>query len=263
MADFSSSIKKIIPTTGETKVLLGWGLATAVLFALQYVVFAFVTGSGVSSRRLPVLRVVSLGAVAYAVLMVRDLIAYYAGVAVDEMFSLSPVVVFGVLLFMTGFLIYGLHDIQDIGSSVVSSSERSGGNLFSFFFESDGEGFEDEDPTPETKRRLAGAHRDQGIVQQPPSFLQPAEDMSVSQYGLGSDPFTVSRASGGGGGGGGGGGLPAATRDKHTNQQNLDPRGAVGGGSPVPPQMSQAQAPLYAAAPMGGGLSGGSSFAAF
>jgi len=262
MADFGGSLKKIIPTTGETKVLLGWGLATAVLFALQYVVFAFVTGSGVSTRRLPVLRVVSLGAVAYAVLMIRDLIAYYAGVAVDEMFSLSPVVVFGVLLFMTGFLIYGLHDIQNIGSAVASSSERSGGNLFSFFFEGDGEGFEDEDQDADEtpRKRPAGAHRDQGIVQQPPSFLQPAGDMSVSQYGIGSDPFTVSRASGGGGGGGGG--LPAATRDKHVNQQNLDPRGGVGGGGGSP-SLPPAQAPLYAAAPMGGGLSGGSSFAAF
>lgn len=248
MADFSSSIKKIIPTTGETKVLLGWGLATTVLFVLQYVVFAFVTGSGVSTKRLPVLRIVSLGAVAYAVLMIRDLIAYYAGVAVDEMFSMSPVVIFGVLVFMTGFLIYGLHDIQDIGSSVAISSEKSGGNVLSFFFEND-EGFEDdEEEKPQKKQQLA--HRDQSIIQQPPMQLQPADQGGVSQYGMSSDPFTNSSN------------LPTSTRDKQRNQQDIDPRGSVGNSN----QMlggGAYQAPLMAASMGGSSMAGGSAYAAF
>jgi hypothetical protein len=80
----------------------------------------------------------------YIVLVIRDLVAYYAGVSVEEMFSMSPVAVFGVLAFFIAFLIYAIHDIQDVGSMVTRSSKKTGGNLLTFFFEGD-EGFEDEE----------------------------------------------------------------------------------------------------------------------
>ena len=254
MADFSTTVKKIIPTTGESKVLLGWGLAAAVMFVLQYVAFAFVSGSGVSSKRLPVMRVLVLGGIAYAVLMMRDLVAYYAGVGVDEMFSMSPVVVFGILFFMGVFLLYGIHDIQDIGSSVAISSQKTGGNLFSLFFESSGnEGFEEIDESEAT-------HNPQLSTQQPVQAQRPlmpsGDSMGVSQYGNGSDPFTNPASAGGGQS------LPQGTRDKDINKTMYDQRGGV---SSPPAQQPPQQAPQLMAAGgmMGGGLGGGSSFAAF
>ena len=250
MADFSTAVKKIIPTTGESKVLLGWGLAAAVMFVLQYVAFAFVSGSGVSNKRLPVMRVLVLGGIAYAVLMMRDLVAYYAGVGVDEMFSMSPVVVFGILFFMGIFLLYGIHDIQDIGSSVAISSQKTGGNLFSLFFESSGnEVFEEIDEAEATH------NPNRQPVQKP--LTASGDSMGVSQYGSGSDPF-VNPA-----GGGGGHALPQGTRDKDANKTMYDQRGGVS--SPpqqqAPPQ--QANQLMAAGGMMGGGLGGGSSFAAF
>lgn len=252
MADFSTAVKKIVPTTGESKVLLGWGLAAAVMFALQYVAFAFVSGSGVSSKRLPVMRVLVLGGIAYAVLMMRDLVAYYAGVGVDEMFSMSPVVVFGVLFFMGVFLLYGIHDIQDIGSSVAISSQKTSGNLFSLFFESsDNEGFEEIDETEAT--------HNPNVQQQPRAPLaqmQSGDSMGVSQYGSGSDPFANPGAAGGGHS------LPQGTRDKDANKTMYDQRGGVS--TPPPQQPSQQPTQLMAAGGMmGGGLGGGSAFAAF
>lgn len=249
MVDFSTSIKKIIPTTGESKVLLGWGLATTVMFVLQYVAFAFVSGSGVSSKRLPVMRVLVLGGIAYAVLMMRDILAYYAGVGVDEMFSMSPVVVFGILFFMAAFLLYGIHDIQDIGSSVAISSQKTGGNLFSLFFESNGEGFEEVEETDAT-------HNKQRVQRAPPSRapltpMQQGDSMGVSQYGASSDPFANPAS----GGEGGGHPLPQNTREKDINKTMYDQRGGM---SPPPQQPVQQPSPqpLMAAG-------GGSSFAAF
>lgn len=258
MADFSSAVKKIVPTTGETKVLLGWGLATALMFALQYVVFAFVSGSGVSSRRLPVMRVLVLGGVAYAVLMMRDLVAYYAGVGVDEMFSMSPVVVFGVLFFMSVFLIYGIHDIQDIGSAVATSSQKTGGNLLSFFFETENENFEEIDETEATHNPNRQASPSPLIQpQRPLPPMASGDSMGVSQYGAGSDPFANPGASAAAGGSHS---LPQNTRDTNMNKTMYDQRGGVSMGAGA----QQVQQPLMAAGGMmGGGLSGGSSFAAF
>jgi len=252
MVDFGAAVKKIVPTTGESKVLLGWGLASAIMFALQYVVFSFVSGSGVSSKRLPVMRILVLGGIAYAVLMMRDIVAYYAGIGVDEMFSMSPVVVFGIMFFMSAFLLYGIHDIQDIGSSVAVSSQKTGGNLFTLFFESkDGEGFEEIDETELT-------HSQNQHAQKPPPMPR-TDSMGVSQYGSGTDPFANPP------GGGGGHALPHGTRDKDANKTMYDQRGGV---TPQPP--AQAQQPTQQAAPlqaaggmMGGGLGGGSAFAAF
>jgi hypothetical protein len=243
MVDFSTAIKKIVPTTGESKVLLGWGLATTVMFALQYIVFAFVSGSGVSSKRLPVMRVLVLGGIAYAVLMMRDIVAFYAGIGVDEMFSMSPVVVFGILFFMSAFLLYGIHDIQDIGSSVAISSQKTGGNIFSLLFETDNnERFEEKDESEAT-------HNPNRQQLQP---MAQTDSMGVSQYGQGSDPFTNPP------GGGGGHALPQGTRDKNVNKTMYDQRG---GPSTPPPQ--QAPPLMAAGGGMGGGLGGGSAFAAF
>jgi len=253
MADFSTAVKKIVPTTGESKVLLGWGLAAAVMFALQYVAFAFVSGSGVSSKRLPVMRVLVLGGIAYAVLMMRDLVAYYAGVGVDEMFSMSPVVVFGVLFFMGVFLLYGIHDIQDIGSSVAFSSQKTSGNLFSLFFESSGsEGFEEIDETEATHNPTVQQQPRAPIVQ-----VTSGDSMGVSQYGASSDPFANPGA-------GGGHSLPQGTRDKDANKTMYDQRGGVSSPQQPAQQPAQQSSQLMAAGGMmGGGLGGGSAFAAF
>lgn len=246
MADFSGSIKKLFPTTGETKVLLGWGLATATMFALQYVLFAFVSGSGVSTKKLPVMRVLVLGAVAYAVLMMRDVIAYYAGVGVDEMFSMSPIVVFCVLFFMSVFLVYAIHDIQDIGSSVGTSSQRTGGNILSFFFETDKEGFEEVDES-------RAEHNPSQHTTNSLRPIQSSDSMGVSQYGSGSDPFMNATA-------GGSHSLPHSTRDKDMNKTLYDQRG---GEPPLKQQSPPRQELMAAGGMMGGSLGGGSSFAAF
>jgi uncharacterized membrane protein YgcG len=191
MADFTGSLKKIIPSAGETRVLLGWGLATAVLVLLQYVVFSLASGAGVSSGRLPVVRMLGLGAGAYVVLMIRDLIAYYAGVSVDEMFTLSPVVVFGILAFMVGFLLYAIHDIQNVGTTMVRSSRNTGGNLLSFFFE-DSENFEDEEEEVAVKK----------VQQKAPSqtsnenFNTPPPAIGLNHYGPGTNPFERTKSQG-------------------------------------------------------------------
>lgn len=182
MADFAGSFKKIVPSSGETRVLLGWGLATAVLVILQYVVFSVASGAGVSSGRLPVVRILALGAGAYAVLMIRDLIAYYAGVSVDEMFTLSPVVVFGILAFMVGFLLYAIHDIQNVGSSMARSSRKTGGNLLSFFFE-DSENFEDGE-----EEQVETVPKKSTIRNTPPTLSNPPA-IGMDHYGPGTDPF--------------------------------------------------------------------------
>jgi len=182
MADFAGSFKKIIPSSGETRVLLGWGLATALLVVLQYVVFSVASGAGVSSGRLPVVRILGLGAGAYVVLMIRDLIAYYAGVSVDEMFTLSPVVVFGILAFMVGFLLYAIHDIQNVGSSMARSSRKTGGNLLSFFFE-DSENFEDAEEEQEQAPPKKQASREKF------SNITNPQPVGMDHYGPGTDPF--------------------------------------------------------------------------
>jgi hypothetical protein len=189
MADFTGSLKKIVPSAGETRVLLGWGLATAVLILLQYVVFSVASGAGVSSGRLPVVRILGLGAAAYAVLMIRDLIAYYAGVSVDEMFTLSPVVVFGILAFMVGFLLYAIHDIQNVGANMARSSRNTGGNLLSFFFE-DSEGFDDDEEEVQPKKKVQVQQRSSGNgggIQTPPP-------VGMNHYGPGTDPFQSTQA---------------------------------------------------------------------
>lgn len=188
MADFTGSLKKVIPSSGEIRVLLGWGLATAVLILLQYVVFSLVSGTGVSSGRLPVVRILGLGAGAYVVLMIRDLIAYYAGVSVDEMFTLSPVVVFGILAFMVGFLLYAIHDIQNVGSSIARSSRKTGGNLLSFFFENT-EGFEEEteeEPKPPAQRSTPTPEAFAGMGTPRP--------IGTDHYGPGTDPFNGTKS---------------------------------------------------------------------
>jgi len=182
MADFAGSLKKIVPSSGETRVLLGWGLATAVLIILQYVVFSVASGAGVSSGRLPVVRILGLGAGAYVVLMIRDLIAYYAGVSVDEMFTLSPVVVFGILAFMVGFLLYAIHDIQNVGSSMARSSRKTGGNLLSFFFE-DSEGFDEEE-----EEEAKTVSKKQPVKEKFSNIRNPAP-VGMDHYGPGTDPF--------------------------------------------------------------------------
>jgi hypothetical protein len=194
MADFAGSFKKVIPSAGETRVLLGWGLATAVLVLLQYVVFSFASTSGVSSGRLPVIRILGLGAGAYVVLMIRDLIAYYAGVSVDEMFTLSPVVVFGILAFMVGFLLYAIHDIQNVGTSIVRSSRNTGGNLLSFFFEKS-EGFEDEEEDggniSASSSNGQNGNRSQG---EGFSNIRNPAPVGMDHYGPGTDPFQRTQA---------------------------------------------------------------------
>lgn len=187
MADFAGSFKKIIPSSGETRVLLGWGLATVVLVILQYVVFSVVSGTGVSSGRLPVVRILGLGAGAYVVLMIRDLIAYYAGISVDDMFTLSPVVVFGILAFMVGFLLYAIHDIQNVGSSMVRSSHKTGGNLLSFFFE-DSENFEDAEEEQEETPHKKKASREKF------SNIQNPTPVGMDHYGPGTDPFQETKS---------------------------------------------------------------------
>lgn len=183
MVDFVASLKKVIPSSGETRVLLGWGLATAVLILLEYVVFSLTSGASVSSGRLPVVRILGLGAGAYFVLMIRDIIAYYAGVSVDEMFTLSPVVVFGILAFAVGFLLYAIHDIQNVGTTMARSSRQTGGNLLSFFFEeTPREGFEDDDEEDEgkpQKKPKQKAQVNEGMANQ----------IGMNHYGAGSNPF--------------------------------------------------------------------------
>lgn len=188
MVDFTNSLKKVIPSAGESRVLLGWGLATAVLIVIEYVVFSLASGTGVSSGRLPAMRMVSLGVGAYVVLMIRDIIAHYAGVSVDEMFTLSPVVVFGILVFMVGFLLYAIHDIQNVGTSVVRSSRKTGGNLLSFFFDNDKEGFEEgeEEDTQgqkQTPRKRVKVMRE-GMSSGP---------IGTDHYGPSDDPFQQNR----------------------------------------------------------------------
>jgi hypothetical protein len=246
MADFTESLKKIVPTSGETKILTGWGLSSVVLFALSYVVFSFITSSGVSSKRLPIVRVLVLSGVLYAVLMVRDIIAYYAGVGVDEMYSFSPVVVFGVLFFMSVFLIYSIHDIQDIGSLVAESSQKTGGNLFSLFFETD-ENFEEIDETPATHNPRVNPSQ-----QMSPPAMTSGDSMGVSQYGPSNDPFTNAVA-------GGSHSLPQSTRDKDANSKMYDQRGDVNVTVPPPSQPQQVHsAPLM---PSNSGMGG--NFSAF
>lgn len=197
MADFTGSLKKIVPSSGETRVLLGWGLATAVLIILQYVVFSVASSAGVSSGRLPVVRILGLGAGAYVVLMIRDLIAYYAGVSVDEMFTLSPVVVFGILAFMVGFLLYAIHDIQNVGSSMARSSRKTGGNLLSFFFE-DSEGFDEEEEEEEVKTvskkqsvKENFLNMRNSVPEQVPAQVpeQVSAPVGMEHYGPGTNPF--------------------------------------------------------------------------
>jgi hypothetical protein len=190
MADFAGSLKKIVPSSGETRVLLGWGLATAVLIILQYVVFSVASGAGVSSGRLPVVRILGLGAGAYAVLMIRDLIAYYAGVSVDEMFTLSPVVVFGILAFMVGFLLYAIHDIQNVGSSMARSSRKTGGNLLSFFFE-ESEGFEEEEGDGGEQ---ANPPPTNNAPRENPSSMMNPVPVGMDHYGPGTDPFQKTKS---------------------------------------------------------------------
>lgn len=194
MADFTGSLKKVIPSAGETRVLLGWGLATAVLIVLQYVVFSVASGTGVSSGRLPVVRILALGAGAYVVLMIRDLIAYYAGVSVDEMFTLSPVVVFGILVFMVGFLLYAIHDIQNVGSSMARSSRKTGGNLLSFFFE-DSEGFEEEEEEETNQQNSSNQRRSSGSnpAENFSNIMNPAP-IGMNHYGPGTDPFQQTKS---------------------------------------------------------------------
>ena len=189
MADFMGSFKKIVPSSGETRVLLGWGLATAVLIILQYVVFSVASGAGVSSGRLPVIRILGLGAGAYVVLMIRDLIAYYAGVSVDEMFTLSPVVVFGILAFMVGFLLYAIHDIQNVGSSMARSSRKTGGNLLSFFFE-DSEGFEEDGGEEEQDKPPPKKNTQRENFS---NMTNPAP-VGMDHYGPGTDPFQKTKS---------------------------------------------------------------------
>ncbi len=261
MADFTASFKKIVPSVGETRVLLGWGLATAVLVALEFFVFSVVSGSSVSSRRIPVLRIATLAAGAYIVLMIRDLVAYYAGVSVEEMFSMSPVAVFGVLAFFIAFLIYAIHDIQDVGSMITRSSKKTGGNLLTFFFEGD-EGFEDEEEGLEGGDGGAASGSGNGGAQVPPnqvggggrSFL-PSADGGMTQYGMGSDPFA---------------GVGATSTRDGTNRnggQDLRDMSAIsqrtaarhsGGGAPAVQQPV-----VMAPAPMASSSAGGSAFAPF
>ena len=191
MADFTNSLKKIFPSPGESRVLLGWGLATALLVVLEYAVFSVASGTGVSSGRLPVVRILLLGAGAYVVLMIRDIIAYYAGVTVEEMFSLSPVVVFGILAFMIGFLLYAIHDIQNVGATMSQSSKKTGGNIISLFFDDSPEGFEDAEPVeeqPKTKQ----APPPQIPVQDPPATTVPA--VGMNHYGPETNPFSQTQS---------------------------------------------------------------------
>ena len=262
MADFTASFKKIVPSVGETRVLLGWGLATAVLVALEFFVFSVVSGSSVSSRRIPVLRIVTLAAGAYIVLMIRDLVAYYAGVSVEEMFSMSPVAVFGVLAFFIAFLIYAIHDIQDVGSMITRSSKKTGGNLLTFFFEGD-EGFEDEEDGEGGAGGESGGGQGQGQV--PPnqvggnggrSFL-PAADGGMTQYGMGSDPFAGVGATSTRDGTNRNGGQDL--RDMSAISQTTAARHSGGGGGRVAVQQPVVMAP----APMASSSAGGSAFAPF
>lgn len=257
MADFTASFKKIIPSVGETRVLLGWGLATVVLLSLEFFVFSLVSGSSVSSRRIPVLRIITLAAGAYIVLMIRDLLAYYAGVSVEEMFSMSPVAIFGVLAFFIAFLIYAIHDIQDVGSLVTRSSKKTGGNLLTFFFEGD-EGFEDED-----EEGGEGGNNKGGAGAQVPAnqvggggrpFL-PAADGGMTQYGMGSDPFagvgSTSTRDGANRNGG------QDLRDMSAISQRTAARHSGGGGVAIQ------QPVIMAPAPMASSSAGGSAFAPF
>jgi hypothetical protein len=260
MADFTASFKKIVPSVGETRVLLGWGLATAVLVALEFFVFSVVSGSSVSSRRIPVLRIITLAAGAYIVLMIRDLVAYYAGVSVEEMFSMSPVAIFGVLAFFIAFLIYAIHDIQDVGSMITRSSKKTGGNLLTFFFEGD-EGFEDEEDGQGGSDGSGGAGPANGS-QVPPnqvggggrSFL-PAADGGMTQYGMGSDPFAGVGATSTRDGANRNGGQDL--RDMSAISQRSAARHS-GGGAPAVQQPV-----VMAPAPMASSSAGGSAFAPF
>lgn len=251
MADFAASFKKIVPSAGETRVLLGWGLATVILVALEFFIFSFVSGSTFSSRRIPLLRVGGLAVGAYVVLMIRDLVAYYAGVSVEEMFSMSPVAVFGLLAFFIAFLIYAIHDIQDVGSMVTNSSKKTGGNFLTFFFEGD-EGFEEEneEETPKNGNGQSSPNQTGGGNR---AFL-PSADGGMTQYGMGSDPFSGVSSS--------------STRDG-TNKQGQDLRdmssisqsaaarhsGRAGGAVQQPM--------IVAPAPMASSAAGGSAFAPF
>jgi len=195
MADFGNSLKKVFPSPGESRVLLGWGLATALLIVLEYVVFSVASGTGVSSGRLPVVRILLLGAGAYVVLMIRDIIAYYAGVTVDEMFSLSPVVVFGILAFMIGFLLYAIHDIQNVGATMAQSSKKTGGNILSLFFDDSPEGFEDSEPEveqPKTQPAKQASPPPRMPVQDPPATTAPA--IGMNHYGPETNPFSQTRS---------------------------------------------------------------------
>jgi hypothetical protein len=229
-------------------------LATVVLVALEFFIFSFVSGSTFSSRRVPLLRVGGLAVGAYVVLMIRDLVAYYAGVSVEEMFSMSPVAVFGLLGFFIAFLIYAIHDIQDVGSMVTNSSKKTGGNFLTFFFEGD-EGFEEEEDGEAPKNGNSQSSPNQTGGGGNRAFL-PSADGGMTQYGMGSDPFSGVSSS--------------STRDG-TNKQGQDLRdmssisqsaaarhsGRGGGGGVVQQPM------MVAPAPMASSAAGGSAFAPF
>jgi hypothetical protein len=244
MADFAGSFKKIIPSSGETRVLLGWGLATAALIAIEYIIFSFASGAGVSNRRLPVMRILFLGVGAYVILMIRDILAYYAGVSVDEMFTFSPVAVFGVLAFFIAFLLYALHDIQNVGASMAKSSRDTGGNLLSFFFDNEGFEAEDEEEGEPASQKSGGQGQASTPTPAPKQFL-PTLDGGMNPYGMGSDPFQTT--------------APAATRSGSSQGQDIRDMENISRAAASQSVQQPPMAPSF----MPSMTSGGSSFAPF
>jgi hypothetical protein len=135
MVDFKESLQKIFPTGAEMKVVGSWLVASAVLFLLMYVARGLTSGTANASSREPVFRLLVLIVVAYVVLMLRDIITYYVGITGEEMFQSSPVMVFGIMIFFTIFILVVFEDIYTLSEPVAKSAAETRGNLYQLFFD--------------------------------------------------------------------------------------------------------------------------------
>jgi hypothetical protein len=266
MVDFKESLQKVFPTGAEMKVAGSWLVASAVLFLLMYVARGLTSGTSNASSREPVFRLLVLIVVAYVVLMLRDIITYYVGITGEEMFQSSPIMIFGVMIFFTVFMLVIFEDMYTLSEPVARSASETRGNLYQLFFD---------DSSSASKAAAAigatngnGNGNGQGGLPQgagmpgmmtrdgnPANKLTLRDATGIGMTMGGNEGFqggNVPGMSSGGSGYGGQSNFPAVAMSSHA-PQSVQAGAGMGGGF----------SPMDGLEPFGGSTAGGMSFASF
>jgi hypothetical protein len=261
MVDFKESLQKIFPNGAEMKVAGSWLVASAALFLLMYVARGLTSGTANSSSREPVFRLLVLILVAYVVLMLRDIITYYVGITGEEMFQSSPIMIFGVMIFFTVFILVIFEDIYTLSEPVAKSAAETRGNLYQLFF--------DDSSSASKAAAVVGAGQVQGGGQgippgagmpgmntrdgNPANKLTLREATGIGMTMNGNEGFQGGNVPGGSSGYGGQvGNFPAVAMSSHAPQA-VQAGAGMGGGFSA----------MDGLEPFGGSTAGGMSFASF